>query len=106
MKHRDLIIAVMLVILTLAGCAGPDYTQAQKGEAPLATLYEAMGEPYPLTEPVFIGCNYFRRVGEKQHRGLGGVPGELLSFAKDPTDTAALTGVFKWSMRYCKQSGN
>ena len=51
-------IAAVTALLTLSGCA-PDHTQKQEGEAPLMQLYEAMGEPYPLTEPVFIGCGTF-----------------------------------------------
>jgi hypothetical protein len=106
-------IAAITALLILSGCA-PDYTQKQEGEAPLMQLYEAMGEPYPLTEPVFIGCGtfpsearprpYFRRVGEEQWRGLGAGPGELLSFVKDPTDDEAIAGVFEWGLRYCKEN--
>lgn len=90
----------MVILVVLVGCSSPDYTQAQKGEANLPQLYEAMGdERYPLTKPVFVACDYFRVSGEAEQRPLG----EVLAFTADPahTDLGGPSSFYRWAQLQC-----
>lgn len=95
--RRCWIVVPLLLLVGLAGC-GPDYTQAGEDEVPLASMYEAAAaEPYPLTAPVIVGCNYFRIPGEKEQRPLG----ELINYNANPDSFEWITGAQEWSERMC-----
>lgn len=90
-------LAALLAVLGIlaAGCSA-DPNQPEEGEYLLTQTYEAMGEPYPLTVPVFLACDHFRVVGETEERDLG----ELFLYTPHQ-DFTEMTGPLEWAKRYC-----
>lgn len=90
---------LLLAVVLLAGC-GTDYDKAGPGEVDLVAAYEATGEPYPMTEPIIVGCDYFRIPGESERRPLGQLP----DLNKNPDDIYELAKPVEWAAKMCASS--
>lgn len=89
--------ALLLLPLALVGC-GQNYDEPAKDEVRLDWMYEATSRgDYPLTQPVIVGCGYFRLVGQKERHNLA----ELEQFNAQPGSQEWLTGSAEWSERMC-----